>query len=607
MVSQSLAEQQRLLVKSRSYKDNYTDEVKCAIYGRVSTKHDAQLNAFDNQMDWYKMLLKQHPKWKVVEVYSDQATGTNTKSRKDFNRMIEDAMKGKFQLLITREVCRFARNTVDSLSYVRSLNLYDVEVFFVNDNIWSRDPDGELRLTIFAALAQDEARKTSERCRAGQLISREKGILYGYNAFGYTHVKGETSAETRYIINEEEADTVRLIFDLYLSGKGMKAITTQLIAEGRKNKSGIVKWDCTTVSRILSQKLYCGYITYGKSHKENFLSKRIVNRDKSSYIYVKSDNVEPIISEEDYDKVQEIKQQRKKGGQSKAQCKLEAKERYIRKLVCGECGKTFKKMEWHKNQDGVSVFGYQCRNIIVNHKAKLRTDNGQSGEGYCNLPAIAQWKLDFMLTSIVNDLWDEPKKTVRKLLSVVSDACSDTTENDKYAKRIGVLNTEIAKAQARKESLEMKWLDNKLSDSDHDRLCGVIDNNIAIYKAEIQSLTNLLEDVPDESERETKLANIRKLESVLLSNNNLTTLQLDDEFVDAFVARIVPYEGRRFKWYLNIGTGKGWTFFSEDAYELYDNWTLGFESARRFRKANNQYLRKNQWEDIHIEVYIRMK
>ena len=607
MASYAMAEQQRLLVKSKSYKDNYTDRIKVAIYGRVSTKHDAQLAAFDNQLDWYDLLLKQHPLWEVVEVYSDQATGTNTRARKDFNRMIEDAMQGKFQLLITREVCRFARNTVDSLSYVRSLNLYDVEVYFVNDNIWSRDPDGELRLTIFAALAQDEARKTSERCRAGQFVSREKGILYGYNAFGYTHVKGEKSSDSKYIINTEEAETVRLIYDLYLSGKGMKAITTYLIKAGRKNKSGVVKWDTTQLSRILSNKLYCGYVCYGKSYKENFLSKRVVNRDRDTHIYVKSDKVEPIISEEDFERVQEIVRGRKKYTTGKAQCKKASHERYIRKLVCGECGKTFKRYLWRKNQSGENVYGYACRNVADNHKAKLRIENGLSSEGYCNLPSIPQWKLDFMLTSIVNDLWDNPKKTVKKLISVISDACTDTTENEQYARRIGMLNTEIAKAQARKETLEMKWLDNKLSDSDHDRLCGVIDDSIATYQTEIQSLTELLEDVPDEEEREIRLANVRKLESVLLSNNNLTTLQLDDEFVDAFVARIEPYEGKKFKWYLNIGTGKGWTIFNADAYELYDNWTLGFESARRYRKANNQYLRESQWEDIHVEVYIRTK
>lgn len=131
-------------------------------------------------------------------------------------------------------------------------------------------------------------------------------------------------------------------------------------------------------------------------------------------------------------------------------------------------------------------------------------------------------------------------------------------------------------------------------------VCGVIDDSIATYKAEIQTLTDLLEDVPDETEIETRLDNVRKLESILLSNNNLTTLQLDDEFVDAFVARIEPYEGKKFKWYLNIGTGRGWTFFDAEAYELYDSWTLGFEPARRYRKANNQYLRESQWEDIHL-------
>ena len=134
----------------------------------------------------------------------------------------------------------------------------------------------------------------------------------------------------------------------------------------------------------------------------------------------------------------------------------------------------------------------------------MEDENGLSSEGYCNLPSIPQWKLDFMLTSIVNDLWDNPKKTVKKLISVISDACTDTTENEQYARRIGMLNTEIAKAQARKETLEMKWLDNKLSDSDHDRLCGVIDDSIATYQTEIQSLTELLEDVPDEEEREIR-------------------------------------------------------------------------------------------------------
>lgn len=605
-MSYAMMEPQNLLLKSRSYKDNFNDKVKCAIYGRISTKHDAQLSAFDNQLDWYQLLLQQHPLWEVVEVYSDQATGTNTKGRKDFNRMIEDAMQGKFQLLITREVCRFARNTVDSLSYVRALSSYGCEVYFANDNIWSKDPDGELRLTIFAALAQDEARKTSERCRSGQLISREKGILYGNNAYGYTHIKGEKSSDSRYIINEHEAETVRLVYELYLSGMGMKAISTRLVELGRKNKSGIIKWDTTTICRILSNKLYCGYVTYGKSYKENFLSKRVVNRDKSSHIYIKSDKVEQIISEADFDMVQELKQKRKKKDVGKGQCKVEARERYTRKLVCGECGKTFKKFLWHRNKDNVT-YGYSCRNVVNNNNAKLREENGLSTEGFCSLPGVAQWKLDFMLTSIVNDLWDNPKRTVRKLLDVVSEAYSDTTESEQHLKRISVLNTEINKAQARKESLEMKWLDGKLSDDDHDRLCGVIDNSIATYETEIKSLKELIEVVPDEEEREVKVANIRKLENVLLSNNNLTTLQLDDEFVDAFIARIEPCEGRKFKWYLNIGSGKGWGFFNKDAYELYDYWTLNFENARRYRKANNQYLRENQWEDLHVEVYIRTK
>ena len=223
------------MFNSRSNKDNYTAPINVAIYGRVSTEHEEQLSAFDNQMDWYSLLLSTHPNWNIVDIYSDKASGTNTKRRKDFNRMINDAINHKFDLIVTREVCRFARNTVDSLNYVRLLSSNGIEVFFVNDGIWSLDTDGELRLTIISALAQDESRKISERVRDGQLISRKNGVLYGYNAFGYKHVKGEKSCESHYILDVEEATTVREIFDLYLSGYAIKAISAKLIAEGRKN------------------------------------------------------------------------------------------------------------------------------------------------------------------------------------------------------------------------------------------------------------------------------------------------------------------------------------------------------------------------------------
>ena len=592
------------MFNTRSKKENYSIPINVAIYGRVSTEHDEQLTAFDNQMDWYNLLLSTHPNWNVVEVYSDKASGTNTKRRKNFNRMINDAINHKFDLIVTREVCRFARNTVDSLNYVRLLSSNGIEVFFVNDGIWSLDTDGELRLTIISALAQDESRKISERVRAGQLISRKNGVLYGYNAFGYKHVKGEKSCDSHYIQDIEEAATVREIFDLYLSGYGMKAICTKLIAEGRKNASGVVKFDSTSISRILNNKLYAGYLVYNKSHKDDFLSKRIVNHDSSTYEYVKTDKVEPIVTEEEFEQVQQIINSRKKKSNGLGQCKREATDRYTKKLVCS-CGKTYKRFKWRVLEDGTPVYGYQCRNIVENKSADFRAKNGQSDEGYCSLPGICQWKLDFMLEQIVSSIWEHPSETMQKLLHLVSESYSENSENDDKRKRLSTLQAEIEKITHRKEALEMKWLDGKLSDADHERLCSVLDNNIATYQAEISNINTLLEQVPDLEEMEEKLNNIRLMEQTLLDHSNLTTLSLDDAFVDAFVARIVPCEKRKFKWYINIGSGKSSRFFSESAYELYDYFTLSFTAARTFRKARNQYLRQNQWEDLNIEIYIR--
>ena len=149
------------------------------------------------------------------------------KKRPAFMRMIADAKKNKFDLIVTREVCRFARNTVDTLVITRELKDYGIEVYFVSDNIWTMDGDGELRLTIMATLAQEESRKISERVRAGQAVSRENGVLYGNgNIIGYDRVGGT------YVINPEQAETIRMVFELYSQGLGEKEVVNELIRRG---------------------------------------------------------------------------------------------------------------------------------------------------------------------------------------------------------------------------------------------------------------------------------------------------------------------------------------------------------------------------------------
>ena len=220
---------------SRSFRDK---PCRAVIYGRASTEHEAQVKALQNQMQWYDDVARFHPQWNVINRYIDQGiTGTQVYKRDAFMRMMEDAKQQKFDLIVTREVCRFARNTVDALVCVRQLAAIGIEVYFVNDNIWTLDGDGELRLTIMATMAQEESRKISERSLAGQRVSREKGVLYGNgNIFGYTRNK----LTKQFEIDPDQAETVKMIFDLYDSGMGETLVAKELTRLGRKNGVGKV-------------------------------------------------------------------------------------------------------------------------------------------------------------------------------------------------------------------------------------------------------------------------------------------------------------------------------------------------------------------------------
>ena len=228
-----------------------------AIYARVSTEHEAQLSALGNQLDWYKPILAARPDWTLTAQYIDEGiTGTSAEKRPQFMKMVEDARQKKFNMIITREVSRFARNTVDTLQYTRLLKEYGVEVFFLNDNIKTFDGDGELRLTIMATLAQDESRKTSIRVKAGQETSMQNGVFYGNgNILGYDRVGKEM------VINPEQAKTVRMIYDMYLSGMGVTTIQYELEKAGRLTALGKEQWFASYISKMLRNSFYCGIIT----------------------------------------------------------------------------------------------------------------------------------------------------------------------------------------------------------------------------------------------------------------------------------------------------------------------------------------------------------
>ena len=212
---------------------------RVVFYGRVSTELEAQISALKNQMNWYLELAEHHPNWTVVGQYADEGiSGTGMKTRPSFMKMLRDARKKKFDLIVTREVSRFARNTVDTLVTTRELKQYGVEVYFVNDDIWTMRGDGEVRLTIMASLAQDESRKMSERTKAGIQTSQKKGTyVAGPTPFGY---KRDKKAHT-LVVQESQAETVRKIFAWYADGINGTEIAQTLTQEGALPCSRLIR------------------------------------------------------------------------------------------------------------------------------------------------------------------------------------------------------------------------------------------------------------------------------------------------------------------------------------------------------------------------------
>lgn len=341
-------------------KTNLTKRLRVAAYCRVSTDSEDQLNSYKSQVQYYTDLIKNNSEWSLADIYADEAiTGTQVTKREDFQRLINDCMNGEIDLIVTKSISRFARNTLDTLKYVRMLKEKGIAVFFEEENINTLTMDGELLLVILSSVAQQEVENISANVKKGLKMKMQRGELVGFQGcLGYDYHPEDKSIS----INEEEADIVRYIFNRYIEGAGGSVIAKELQNLGYKTKRGSTTWAETTVIGIIKNEKYKGDILMGKTFTLDPISKRrLDNFGEEDQFYIR-DHHEAIISDEVFDAAQEILKRRAKprrlGTDGKRE-KFSRKYAFSCMIECGFCGGTLTRRSWHSGSQYNKII-WQC-------------------------------------------------------------------------------------------------------------------------------------------------------------------------------------------------------------------------------------------------------
>ena len=307
--------------------------VRVAAYARVSSDKDAMLHSLSSQVSYFSKMIQSHDSWKYVGVYSDEGmTGTKIK-RDGFQRMIRDAKAGKIDIIVTKSLSRFARNTVDCLKTIREMKAINVDIFFEEQNIHTLSANGEFLISLLAGYAQEESRQCSENTLWRVRKNFKEGKPYGGSSMlGYKLEKG------RFTVVPEEAEIVRKIFDLYLAGNGFCKIARILTNEGIKSYTGKA-WNKSTLGEIISNVTYTGNLHLQKTYRENHMTKKTMRNKGEKPLYIVEGNHEPIISQEIFDKAQEIRKAKAVGKSGKRNGPAYP---FTGLIYCGECGHLFK-------------------------------------------------------------------------------------------------------------------------------------------------------------------------------------------------------------------------------------------------------------------------
>ena len=394
---------------------------KVAGYARVSTNNEEQQSSYEAQMDYYRSYITSRSDWEFAGMYSDEGiTATNTRHREGFNKMVEDAMAGKIELIITKSISRFARNTVDSLTTVRKLKEKGVEIYFEKENIWTLDSKGELLITIMSSLAQEESRSISENTTWGI----RKAFADGKAHVGYSNFLGYDKG---FVINEKEADTVRLIYKLFLSGLSLYAVAKELERRGIKAPFGGSTWHISTVKSILTNEKYIGDALLQKQYTIDFLQKKKKKNEGEVPQYYVEGHHDAIISTGTFKLVQAEFMKRSKAGRSYRGANI-----FSSKIKCGDCGAWYSAWVWHSNDKYRKVV-YMCSRKYKDGKK-------------CCTPHITKDGIKELFLKALNTMLREKEEMIANLemlRQTVSDTSSLTEERERTMAEISSLEEKL--------------------------------------------------------------------------------------------------------------------------------------------------------------------
>lgn len=440
---------------------------RVAAYARVSTDSDEQYTSYETQVEYYTNYIKSREDWEYINTYADEGiSGTNRKKRAQFNKMISDALAGKIDLIITKSISRFARNTLDTISIIRELKSHHIEVFFEKENIWTLDSKSEVILTIMASLAQEESRSISENVKWGLRKTFEKGKV----SFSYSNFLGYKKGEDGKIeIDEEEAQIVRDIYTMFLI-EGMTA-SGIAVALNEKYPRDVI-WRKNRINSILTNEKYKGDALLQKTYVSDFLEHKIEQNIGVLPKYYVNNSHKPIINPEEWDLVQFEKKRRDSLGATYSSIGP-----FCSKLICGDCGSLYGRKVWHSGTI------YQKEVYMCNHRL-----DGKKGHK-CRTSAITEEEIKSKFLKAYTMLMDDRDEIISNLKEVI-----DTVFNvEKHDKKLSDLKFDLDILEEKVKSIVAER--GILSSSEFEEKYNEINNAYNKTSSDIRNLLNEKENI----------------------------------------------------------------------------------------------------------------